>query len=85
MQDGSRLEGTHQGDFLTRDISGTIAGDAVTLASSVTERHGDALTYRFAGTVNGDTMSGSLNLGEYLTAKWTARRHVFSRPQGVAE
>ena len=84
IQNGSRLEGTHQGDFLTRDISGTIAGDAVSLASSITERHGDALTYRFTGTVTGDAMSGSLSLGEYLSATWTARRHVFGRPPGVS-
>ena len=47
------MEGTHQGDFLARDISGTISGDAITLASSVTERHGDALTYRFTGKTAG--------------------------------
>jgi hypothetical protein len=73
-QDGNRLEGLHQGDFLTRDISGTISGDAVTLASLVTERHGDALTYRFSGTVSSDGMSGGLDLGEYLSATWVGRR-----------
>lgn len=80
-QDGNRLDGIHQGDFLTRNISGTIDGDAVTLASVVTERHGDALTYRFNGKVAGDTLSGSLDMGEYLTATWTARRPASGRPQ----
>ena len=74
QQDGNRLDGIHRGDFLTRDISGTISGDRVTLASIVTERHGDALTYRFTGTVNGSSISGSLDLGEYLAATWTARK-----------
>jgi uncharacterized pyridoxal phosphate-dependent enzyme len=73
-QHGDRLEGVHQGNFLTRDISGTIRGDAVSLASSVTERHGDALTYRFSGKVAGESMSGTLDLGEYRAATWTARR-----------
>jgi L-seryl-tRNA(Ser) seleniumtransferase len=73
-QNGDRLEGIHQGNFLTRDISGTISGDTVSLASNVTERHGDALIYRFSGQVHGDTMSGTLNMGEYLGATWTARR-----------
>jgi L-seryl-tRNA(Ser) seleniumtransferase len=73
-QQDNRLEGIHQGNFLTRDISGTIAGAAVTLASIVTERHGDALTYRFSGKVTGETMAGTLDLGEYLRATWTARR-----------
>ena len=70
--DGNRLEGLHQGDFLSRDITGTISGDAISLASVVTERHGDALTYRFRGTVTGDTMAGSLDMGEYLGATWGA-------------
>jgi uncharacterized pyridoxal phosphate-dependent enzyme len=74
VPDGNRLQGAHQGDFLARDISGTINGDAITLTSVVTERHGDALTYRFSGKVTGETMAGSLDLGEYLKASWTARR-----------
>lgn len=78
-QTGNALAGTHQGEFLERDIAGTISGDAVTLASSVTERHGDALSYRFSGTIAGDTMSGTLDMGEYLSAKWTAKRRPFGR------
>ena len=74
QQDGNRLQGIHQGDFVSRDISGTISGEAVTLSSSVTERHGDALSYRFTGTVSGETMIGTLDMGEYLAATWTARR-----------
>jgi L-seryl-tRNA(Ser) seleniumtransferase len=81
QQNGNRLEGTHQGDFLARDISGTINGDALSMASNVTERHGDSLTYRFSGTVTGDSMSGSLDMGEYLAATWTARRHASGRSQ----
>ena len=74
QQDGNRLDGIHRGDFQTRDISGAISGDRVTLASIVTERHGDSLVYRFSGTVNGGAMTGSLDLGEYLAATWTARK-----------
>jgi len=74
QQNGNRLDGIHQGNFLTRDITGTISGDTVTLSSNVAERHGDSLTYRFRGKVSGDTLSGDLDLGEYRTATWTARR-----------
>jgi L-seryl-tRNA(Ser) seleniumtransferase len=73
-QDGNRLQGVHQGNFLTRDIAGTINGDAVSLASTVTERHGDSLNYRFSGRMSGDTMSGTLEMGEYRAATWSARR-----------
>ena len=78
-QSGNRLEGSHQGDFVSRDLSGTIEGNAVQIASSYTERHGDALSFRFTGTVNGDAMSGTLDMGEYLTAKWTAKKHDYRR------
>ena len=78
-QVGNRLEGTHQGDFVSRDLGGTIDGNRVQMNSSVTERHGDALSFRFNGTVATDTMSGTLDMGEYLTAKWTAKRHDYRR------
>jgi L-seryl-tRNA(Ser) seleniumtransferase len=79
-QAGSRVEGTHQGDFLSRDLSGTIDGDRVLLASSATERQGgDSLSYRFTGTATGTEMAGTLDMGEYLAAKWTAKRHEYRR------
>jgi L-seryl-tRNA(Ser) seleniumtransferase len=86
-QAGNRLEGAHQGDFVSRDLTGTIEGNAVQISSSYTERHGDALSFRFTGTVDGgapetpETMSGTLDMGEYLTAKWTAKKHDY-RPFG---
>src|SRR5207248_3245501 len=76
-QQGNQLAGTHQGEFVARDFSGTIAGDEVRIASNVGENHGAALSYTFTGKVTGDSMSGTLDLGEYLGAKWTAKRHVF--------
>lgn len=85
QQDGNALVGTHQGDFIARDISGSIDGDTITLASVVTERHGDSLNYRFTGKIAEDVISGALNMGEYRAASWTARRHVYGgRPTGSA-
>ena len=46
----NRIEGTHQGDFVSRDLVGTIDGNSVQMSSSYTERHGDALSFRFNGT-----------------------------------
>ena len=37
------------------------------------------LSFRFTGTVTGDTMAGTLDMGEYLAAKWTAKRHDYRR------
>ena len=74
VQDDGRLSGSHRGNYVTRDLQGTLSGDRVTFGSTVTERTGDSLVYRFTGTVAGDTMSGALDLGEYLGATWTATR-----------
>ena len=78
-QVGNRVEGTHQGDFVSRDLTGTIDGDRVQLSSSYAERNGDALNFRFTGSVTGNEMAGALDMGEYLTAQWTARRHEYRR------
>jgi D-glucosaminate-6-phosphate ammonia-lyase len=82
-QQGAEIVGTHQGDFISREISGTIDGDEVRIASLISEEHGAALSYHFNGQLSGDTMSGALNMGEYLTAKWTAKRHVFGGPPAM--
>ena len=71
------LEGTHQGDFLARDLAGSIHGNTVKLRSSIGEQHGAALTYIFNGTVNSGGMAGDLSLGEYRTATWSATPHKF--------
>jgi L-seryl-tRNA(Ser) seleniumtransferase len=49
------------------------------LSSAYTEQHGDSLMFRFSGKVSGDSMAGTLDMGEYLKARWTARRHVSAR------
>jgi L-seryl-tRNA(Ser) seleniumtransferase len=78
-QAGTRIEGSHQGDFVSRDLAGTIDGASVQISSSYTERHGDALSFRFSGHAAADEMSGTLDMGEYLTAKWKATRHEYRR------
>jgi len=70
---GNRVEGSHIGRRLQGGISGTVEGDRVRLRSAL-PHEGTQLTYRFDGRVQGQTMEGELNLGEYGTARWTARR-----------
>jgi L-seryl-tRNA(Ser) seleniumtransferase len=84
-QQGNQLQGTHQGDFVSRDLAGTISGDDVRISSNVGEVHGAALSYRFTGKLSGDKMSGALDMGEYLGAKWTATRHAFGRGGAAAD
>jgi len=76
-QDGNWIQGSHKGDFSTRDLVGMIEGDKVTLRS-VDRRPGDSITYIFSGTLRDGAMSGPIHLGEYLSAKFTAKRHTYS-------
>jgi seryl-tRNA(Sec) selenium transferase len=75
-QQGSEIDGSHRGDFVTRDVRGAIDGDTVQVHSMYGEEHGDALSFTFTGKVTGETMTGTLDMGEYLAAAWTAVRRA---------
>lgn len=75
-QKESAIDGSHQGNFVTRELAGTIDGSAVRLRSQYGEQNGDALSFAFTGTVAGDEMKGTLDMGEYLSATWTATRRA---------
>jgi L-seryl-tRNA(Ser) seleniumtransferase len=74
-QEGGQLRGRHRGDFVERDLWGALEGRNVRLQSSYREG-GSQLSYGFSGEVepDGARMSGALDLGEYLSASWSARR-----------
>jgi L-seryl-tRNA(Ser) seleniumtransferase len=71
---GNQIVGSHSGWTFQGDLKGKIDGDKVTLRS-VLPAGGQHLNYTFQGQVAGDTMSGSVNLGEYGSARWSAKRH----------
>jgi uncharacterized pyridoxal phosphate-dependent enzyme len=73
QQDGNWITGAHQSDFSTQPIAGTVEGDQVKLRSQV-RRPGDNIPFLFSGRVADDVITGSIHLGEYLTAQFTARR-----------
>lgn len=72
-QDGNWIQGLHQGDFSTQDIVGTLSGNEIKLRS-VSRQPGDSIMYLFSGTVSGESMKGSIFMGEYLTADFTAQK-----------
>ena len=78
-QKGNDLGGVHQGEFTTREITGTLDGDAVRIRSAFGEQHGDSINLTFTGKVTGDQMGGVLDMGEYLSATWTATRRTSAR------
>ena len=78
-QNGNTLIGSHQGEFTTRNMTGTIDGNNIRLSSS--ERHQGSqmehnIQFNFTGIATDNTMEGNIAMGEYLAAKFTARRYV---------
>ena len=78
-QEGNWIEGIHKGAFSSSDVYGTLEGDQIRVRSSES-KPGDHLAFTYTGTVSGDTMSGSVYMVEYGTAKFTAKRSASSRP-----
>lgn len=81
-QKGGELVGSHSGEFLGGDVRGTVEGDELWLRSSH-RYEGTRIGYEFMGKASGDTITGTVDLNEYGTAKFTARRHQYGRPGGV--
>lgn len=77
LQEGNWISGTHHSEFSRQEIAGTVEGDRVKLRSQAS-LPGDNIPFLFSGQVEGDSISGSVFLGEYLTARFTARRTVYS-------
>jgi len=80
QQEGNWITGTHQSEFARQAIAGTVEGDRVKLHSEV-RQPGDRIPFLFSGQVSGqvsdETISGSIFLGEYLTAQFRATRTMY--------
>jgi len=75
-QDGNWMRGSHKAAFAMREMIGSIEGNEVKFKSTY-KVPGDVITSIFHGTLSGDTMSGEVDMGEYLTAKFTAQKHRY--------
>ncbi|SDN09001.1 Seryl-tRNA(Sec) selenium transferase [Daejeonella rubra] len=71
-QDGNWIKGIHKTDFSTREISGSIEGNEIKFLSPGRR---PAVSYTFSGTLDGDIISGKIDMGEFLTASFTARKN----------
>lgn len=71
QQEGNWVTGTHQSDFSEQPIVGTVEGNQVKLRSEV-QQPGDRIPFLFAGQMEDGQFSGSIFLGEYLTAQFSA-------------
>lgn len=77
-QEGNWVHGVHQSEFDTREMVGMVEGAEVKFRSSF-RYPGDNVTYLFSGKVSGDTMEGDIHLGEYLTAKFNAKKATYKK------
>jgi L-seryl-tRNA(Ser) seleniumtransferase len=75
-QDGGKLMGTHHGEFASGDLTGAVAADTVRFQSGY-GTEGTRVSYQFTGKAEGAKMSGTVSLGEYGEARWTAERHHY--------
>lgn len=76
QQAGNWITGTHQSDFAQQPIVGTVKGDQIKLRSEV-QQPGDRIPFLFSGQVADGTITGSIFLGEYLTAQFSAKRTTY--------
>jgi uncharacterized pyridoxal phosphate-dependent enzyme len=76
-QDGNWVNGTHQSDFSSQEIVGMVEGGEVKLRSTY-RIPGNNISYWFSGKMEGDELLGSVFLGEYLTAKFSAKRSEYT-------
>ena len=73
-QNGAELSGEYSGAFKKGILKGEIKADEVEFTGYL--RHeASSMVYRYTGTVSGNSMSGTVDMGEYWTAKWKAEKN----------
>lgn len=77
-QEGNWIQGTHKSDFSVEEIVGIVEGEEIKLRSNY-RVPGNSISYWFSGKPDNDTLSGSIYMGEYLTAKFTAKRVAYQQ------
>jgi uncharacterized pyridoxal phosphate-dependent enzyme len=72
-QKGNDLTGEHHGEIYDAKFEGAVHGDHIELRS-ILPVAGNPVHCNFKGTVQGNNISGTVNMGEYGEANWTAVR-----------
>ena len=72
-QAGNNLTGTHYGETLEGSLRGSVYADEVKFRS-VHHIQGTSIAYTFSGKAYANTMTGTVDMGEYGPAQWTATR-----------
>ncbi len=73
QQEGNYFSGVHKSDFSEREINGTIEGNEIKMQSTWVIP-GDRIQTTFKGIVNAETVTGDIDMHEFLSAKFSAKR-----------
>jgi L-seryl-tRNA(Ser) seleniumtransferase len=77
-QNGEELVGTHVGETIAGDLRGLVNGSEVWFRSR--QRYeGTTLEFEFTGQLSSGRLAGTVSMGEYGTAEWTAERRRYGR------
>lgn len=72
-QEGEALKGRYRSQFGEQEVRGRIRGDEVEMRVGIHYQACGA-GYGFRGKVEGEVMRGKVDLGEYWTGQWEAKR-----------
>jgi hypothetical protein len=72
-QKDSTLTGTYKGEVKEGRLFGRVKGNAIEFTGSL-RVEAQGISFRYTGTIEGDTMKGTVDMGEYWTGTWTAKR-----------
>lgn len=72
-QKDAAISGTYRGEIKEGTLRGTVRGNTVDFTGRLKN---EALTvsFHYTGVVDGDTMKGTVEMGEFWTATWTAKK-----------
>jgi uncharacterized pyridoxal phosphate-dependent enzyme len=71
QQEGGQLTGTQAGEIFKAELKGIVHADHIEL-TSVMAVSGNSIPWTFKGVASGNSMSGSVHMGEYGNATWSA-------------
>ena len=72
-QSANQVSGAHQGEIYDGSIKGTVHADQISFRSQM-PLGWNTIHYHFSGSVGGDSMNGTVTMGEYGEATWSATR-----------
>ncbi len=72
-ENNGALSGTYKGSNYEGRLSGTVKGNTVTFTGSV-KIQAQTVSFSYTGTIEGGVMKGTVDMGEYWTGTWTAKK-----------